>query len=114
MAFHDLHELVKERSPRQHLAGYRCRPGDMASEMALLRPDRRRNRFAEKRWSDPKHVGQRIDRLIRSRARTGLKLVDELPGRADTPAHFLQRKAMSKARESKLLDRKSTRLNPSH
>src|SRR3546814_16863162 len=75
----------------------------MASEMALLRPDRRRNRFAEKRWSDPKHVGQRIDRLIRSRARTGLKLVDELPGRADTPAHFLQRKAMSKARESKLL-----------
>src|SRR3546814_12654757 len=75
----------------------------MASEMALLRPDRRRNRFAEKRWSDPKHVGQRIDRLIRSRARTGLKLVDELPGRADTPAHFLQRKAMSKAPEQKLL-----------
>src|SRR3546814_7588127 len=70
MAFHDLHELVKERSPRQHLAGYRCRPGDMASEMALLRPDRRRNRFAEKRWSDPKHVGQRIDRLIRSEEHT--------------------------------------------
>src|SRR3546814_11030680 len=71
MALHDSHELVEECPARQHLAGHRCRPGDVASKMALLRPDRRWDRFAEKGWSESKHVGQRIDCHVGSRARTG-------------------------------------------